>query len=112
MDTNRLNAYRYMWVFVIFDLPTETATERKAAAKFRKHLLQDGFTMFQYSVYTRYCPNTENATVHKLRTKKHLPDKGHVTILHITDKQYGAMEVFYGVKKQKPNTGPQQLELF
>jgi CRISPR-associated protein Cas2 len=112
MEQNRLNAYRIMWVFVLFDLPTETAGERKAASLFRKHLIKDGFTMFNYSVYIRHCPSSENANVHRKRVKKNLPEKGNVTILHLTDKQFGDMEIFMSAQKQKPQTGPQQLELF
>jgi CRISPR-associated protein Cas2 len=112
MKTDRLNAYRIMWVFVLFDLPTETAGERKAAGLFRKSLIKDGFTMFNYSVYIRHCPSTENATVHRQRVKKALPEKGNITILNLTDKQFGDMEVFISAKKQDPLTGPQQLELF
>ena len=58
-----------MWVLVFFDLPTETKKERKAAAKFRKDLLCDGFTMFQFSIYLRHCPSMENAEVHIKRVK-------------------------------------------
>jgi CRISPR-associated protein Cas2 len=112
MKTDRLNAYRIMWVFVLFDLPTETAGERKAAGLFRKNLIKDGFTMFNYSVYIRHCPSSENATVHRQRVKKALPEKGNITILNLTDKQFGDMEVFISAKKQEPLTGPQQLELF
>ena len=36
-----------MWILVMFDLPTETKKERKAAAKFRKNIMADGFTMLQ-----------------------------------------------------------------
>jgi CRISPR-associated protein Cas2 len=112
MKSARLNAYRIMWVFVLFDLPTETASERKAAGKFRKHLIEDGFTMYNYSVYIRHCPSSENATVHRQRVKKKIPEKGSVTIFNLTDKQFGDMEVFLGAKKQAPQSGPQQLELF
>ena len=49
--TTRLNAYRIMWTLVMYDLPTETKKERKAAAKFRKDLLRDGFNMFQFSMF-------------------------------------------------------------
>lgn len=49
MKTDRLNAYRIMWTIVLYDLPTDTKKERKAAARFRKELLQDGFSMFQFS---------------------------------------------------------------
>ncbi len=58
MGTNyfsRLNQYRSMWVLVFFDLPTETKKDRKAAGNFRKKLLTDGFTMFQFSIYMRFC---------------------------------------------------------
>lgn len=48
----------------IFDLPTETHTERKVAAKFRKNLLNNGFGMFQYSIYMRFCASRENSSVH------------------------------------------------
>ena len=36
---DRLNQYRSMWLFVYFDLPTETRKERKIAADFRKMLM-------------------------------------------------------------------------
>ena len=58
---NRISEYRVMWVLVFFDLPTDTKKERKVAADFRKALLQDGFVMFQFSIYIRHCPSVENA---------------------------------------------------
>jgi CRISPR-associated protein Cas2 len=101
-----------MWVLVFFDLPTETKTDRKVYALFRKKLLKDGFTMFQYSIYVRHCPSMENATVHKQRVRKSLPDKGNIGMLTITDKQFGMMELFYGMEKTTLPKVPQQLELF
>ena len=44
---SRLNAYRIMWLFVLFDLPTNSKKERKSASGFRKNLLKNGFTMMQ-----------------------------------------------------------------
>jgi CRISPR-associated protein Cas2 len=112
MNTDRFNAYRIMWTLVMYDLPTETKKERKAAAKFRKELMGSGFTMFQFSMYIRHSPSSENADVHKKRVKRMLPALGKVGILQITDRQFGEMEIFYGTKAQvKPDT-PQQLELF
>ena len=72
---SRLNQYRSMWVLVLFDLPTETRKERQAATRFRKNLLDDGFTMFQFSIYLRFCASRENATVHIRRTKATFPRK-------------------------------------
>ena len=59
MSELRLNAYRIMWLFVFFDLPTHTKTERRHAAQFRKALEKDGFAMMQYSVYVRHCVSKE-----------------------------------------------------
>lgn len=112
MAYDRLNAYRIMWVLVFFDLPTETEKEKKAYTQFRKKLINDGFTMFQFSIYLRHCPSRENAEVHIQRTKKNLPQNGHVGILCITDKQFGMMEIFSGMKKQEERAVPQQLEMF
>ena len=108
----RLSEYRIMWVLVLFDLPTETKKERKVAADFRKKIMADGFTMFQFSIYLRHCPSKENAEVHIRRVKSLLPEVGKIGILCITDKQFGDMEIFYGRKPDGKNPGPQQLELF
>ena len=45
-----------MWIFVLYDLPTHTKPQMKAAARFRKRLLEAGFQMGQYSVYLRVRP--------------------------------------------------------
>jgi CRISPR-associated protein Cas2 len=101
-----------MWTLVMYDLPTETKKERKAAARFRKELLQDGFSMFQFSMYVRHSASSENADVHKRRVKTLLPEQGKVGILQITDKQFGQMEIFWGARQQETPEIPQQLELF
>ena len=108
----RFSEYRIMWVLVLFDLPTETKKERKAAADFRKKIMADGFTMFQFSIYLRHCPSRENADVDIKRVKSFLPELGQVGILCITDKQFGEMELFVGKKEEKKPEIGQQLELF
>jgi CRISPR-associated protein Cas2 len=101
-----------MWTLVMYDLPTETKKQRKTAAKFRKYLMKDGFCMFQFSMYVRHSPSSENADVHKRRVKNNLPELGKIGILQITDKQFGQMEIFYGTSLQQRENVPQQLELF
>ena len=108
----RFSEYRVMWVLVLFDLPTDTKRDRKAASEFRKKLQRDGFTMFQFSIYLRHCASQENAAVHIKRVKSFLPEFGKVGILCITDKQFGNLEIFQGKKLQEPNAPGQQLELF
>jgi len=101
-----------MWVLVFFDLPTETSKERKVYTLFRKNIMKDGFQMFQFSIYMRHCSSRENADVHIKRVKKILPEKGHVGIMCITDKQFGMMEIFHGHKLTTNNPPVQQLEMF
>lgn len=108
----RINAYRVMWVMILFDLPTETKKDRKIYTDFRKKLLSDGFTMFQFSIYLRHCPSKENAQVHINRVKRMLPPSGHIGILSITDKQFGSMELFFGKKEEELPGIAGQLELF
>ena len=108
----RFSEYRIMWVLVLFDLPTETKKERKVYASFRKKLIEDGFTMFQFSIYLRHCASRENADAHIRRIKNALPEYGQVGILCITDKQFGQMELYQGKKEKKVSTPYQQLELF
>lgn len=108
----RFSEYRVMWLLVLFDLPTETKKDIKEYTLFRKNLIRDGFTMFQFSIYIRHCASMENADVHKKRVKSFLPQFGKVCIICITDKQFGNIELFYG-NKQQPSTAPGlQLELF
>jgi len=101
-----------MWVLVFFDLPTDTKKDHKAYARFRKDIMADGFQMFQFSIYMRHCSSKENADVHIKRVKAILPEKGHVGIMCITDKQFGMMEIFRGHEAVEPEPPPQQLELF
>ena len=112
MSLDRLNQYRVMWVLVFFDLPTDTKKDRKQAGLFRKRLLKDGFTMFQFSIYMRHCPSRENAEVHTKRVKSFLPPNGHVGILQITDKQFGNIELFYSKKVAEKPEMHQQLSMF
>lgn len=112
MNYERLNKYQVMWLFVFFDLPTDTKKQRKIASSFRKKLLNDGFGMMQYSVYTRHCASRESAEVHIKRVKSVVPKEGQVTILKVTDQQYGNILNFWGKKSEPLPEGPKQLEMF
>lgn len=112
LTANTLNQYRSMWILVMYDLPTDTKSQRKRAQKFRKLLLKDGFNMFQFSSYIRFCPSFEATKTHIIRVKSWLPAEGNVGILKITDKQYELMELFYGGKDKEKELAPQQLEMF
>ncbi len=101
-----------MWLFVFFDLPTETKKDRRNASQFRKNLLQDGFSMMQFSVYIRHCASGESADVHEKRINRLVPPLGKVSVLRITDKQFGMIINYLGKAKQESVDAPTQLELF
>ncbi len=104
--------WKSMWVIAMFDLPTDTKAARRAYAQFRKKLIEDGFTMMQFSVYARHCASIENAEVHVSRMGIHLPPEGEVRFLTITDRQFGRIKVFTGKKRQPAQPSPAQLEFF
>ena len=113
MSELRLNAYHIMWLFVFFDLPVITKKERKLAALFRKNLMKDGFVMLQYSVYIRHCASYESQQVHIKRVKSFVPEIGMVSILSVTDKQYGDIVNFWGKEKTKKNAHePSPVRIF
>ena len=99
-----------VWILVLFDLPTDTKAARRQYTRFRKFLLEDSFTMMQYSVYMRHCASDENAAVHIKRVKSGLPPDGEVRIVKITDRQFAKIEVYYGKKRQPVEQAPTQLE--
>ena len=99
-----------VWIIVLFDLPTDTKTARRQYTQFRKFLLNDSFSMMQYSVYMRHCASDENAAVHVRRVKNSLPPDGEVRIVKITDMQFEKIEVYYGKKRVSTEQAPLQLE--
>ena len=104
--------WRTVWVVALFDLPVETASQRRAYALFRKQLLDDGFSMMQYSVYQRHCASPENATVHVTRMGARVPAEGEVRFIVITDKQFEKIVTFVGRKRKAAASSPAQLEFF
>ncbi len=104
--------WRSMWVITMFDLPTDTPKARKAYTRFRKELLDDGFTMMQYSVYSRHCASIENAEVHVRRMGTVVPAFGEIRFMVITDKQFARTKIYVGKTRQQTPPPPAQLEFF
>jgi len=101
-----------MWVMVMFDLPTDTKEARSKYRLFRESLLDFGYTMLQFSVYSRAVPSEESAIAQVNRVKALIPDDGEVRMLALTDKQYAKMEVFFGKIRAPTEKAPEQLEFF
>ena len=102
---------RFMWLFVFFDLPVGTKTERRHATRFRNFLKDDGFMMLQLSVYARVNRGEEAVDKHLARIAKRLPPKGNVRTLSVTERQYARMKLLVGESTKNEKVAPQQLVL-
>ena len=80
-----------MRILVLFDLPSVSKSEKRNYVKFRNFLLDDGFTMMQFSIYTRFCRNKQDADKHIQRVKANAPHDGNIRILCITERQFVEM---------------------
>ncbi len=103
---------RFMWMVVFFDLPVKTKPERQRAAKFRNFLLNHGYIMIQLSVYARICNGQDRVDKHLGRLTANIPEKGSITMLQITDKQYGRMKTLVGKRTNNEKMRAEQLILF
>ncbi len=101
-----------MWVWALFDLPVVTKSERKRATKFRKFLLDLGFEMVQFSVYTRFAASRELAESYAKQIGDVVPPYGKLDVLFFTDKQFAQTQRFRGQKRIETPGKPEQLSLF
>lgn len=101
-----------MWILVMFDLPTETKPQRKAATAFRNFLLDEGFERSQFSVYARFANGKEALATRVNRIERHLPSRGDVQILAFTDRQYRDIIHFSDQSRRVARQNPEQLVLF
>ena len=107
-----LSGYRIMWVMVMFDLPVQTKEERRQATRFRSDLLDLGFSMSQFSVYMKFCGNDTAVKSMKNKIGSIVPERGTVSLITFTDKQYEKMKIWYGKKLDEAERSRKQLLLF
>ncbi|WP_136661675.1 CRISPR-associated endonuclease Cas2 [Nitratireductor sp. XY-223] len=100
-----------MWLVICFDLPVGDPKERRDATRFRQRLLDEGFVMKQWSVYTRYYVTRAQAEAAADRIGTLVPPMGKVSMIFITDKQYGMVRNFEGRIRAKTEEKPNQLVL-
>lgn len=91
---------RYMRLVLFFDLPVETAKQRKDYRLFRKFLIKDGFLPLQESVYAKLVVNDGAAGSAIARVRKHRPPAGLVQILKVTETQFATMEYITGKRPE------------
>ena len=85
-----------MRLILMFDLPKNTSTDKKNYNTFKKHIVNLGFCMLQYSIYTRIVKNNDDANKYIHRLKYNIPPKGSIRLLKITEKQYSNMLILQG----------------
>ena len=106
-----LSGYRLMWMMVMFDLPVTDKAARKEYTRFRNFLLDNGFSMTQFSVYFRLVSSKNRVQRFERLIANELPKQGRVQILTITDKQYENIKSYNGYDP-KIQRKPSQLQLF
>ncbi len=87
-----------MRLVVFFDLPTETAAQRKSYRQFRKFLIKDGYLMMQESVYSKMVLDGATADAVVARLRRHRPSQGLVQVLRVTEKQFASMDDIAGAR--------------
>ena len=88
--------FRFMRVFVMFDLPVLTSSDRREYRKFRKFLIKTGFVMLQESVYAKLVLNSTAAQTVAANVRRNSPPSGLVQLLYVTEKQFASMEFICG----------------
>ncbi|MEM7303785.1 MAG: CRISPR-associated endonuclease Cas2 [Pseudomonadota bacterium] len=111
-STTDLSGYRLMWILVMFDLPTDTKTQRKAATDFRNFLLDEGFERSKFSVYARFVNGREAFATRVNRIERQLPDAGDVQGLNFTDRQCLDIIHFSDQGQNRARENPQQLVMY
>ena len=101
-----------MRMMVFFDLPTTSKLDRKHATKFRNALLNDGYYMMQWSVYSRICKGIAQVEKHAQRLKGLIPPAGSVRLMTVTEKQFADMDILVGESKKTEKISAKQLVLF
>lgn len=85
-----------MRILLFFDLPIETAEDKRNYRNFRRVLVKNGFIMLQKSVYSKLMttPSVEQSVKKLVNDNK--PPAGLVQILTVTEKQFARMEFIVG----------------
>lgn len=104
---------KFMRIIVFFDLPVVKKKDRKIYSQFRRFLLNDGYDMLQFSVYSRLCNGTDMTNKHMKRLVSELPSKGSIRCLTVTEKQYEEMKFLVGEPtRNERKVRVNQLSLF
>ena len=75
-----------MWVYIITSFTRYRKIGTAARREFESAITKDGFVALHRNLFARYCTSSDNATMHKERVKKMIPERGcDVSILLVSD---------------------------
>lgn len=95
----------YMRLIVLFDLPMNSKSEVRVYNTFRKWMIENGYIMMQFSVYSKIFSNRDSCTKHIAQLRKSVPSRGQIRIMMVTEKQYSSIEIIVGgLSNQEINT--------
>lgn len=101
-----------VWSIVMFDLPVKTKVQRTHANRYRKLLIDLGWSREQYSVYVRYVPTGVSVVPEITQMRSQIPAQGKVEILAVSDRQWSKALRFYNASPEEPPEPPGLLTLF
>jgi len=94
-------SYRFMRLIVFFDLTTLTVKDGQEYRRFQKFLVNSGFIMSQFSVYSKLVLNASQSESVKKILAKNVPHKGLVQVLQVTEQQFANIEYLAGKSQTK-----------
>ena len=81
-------------VLLFFDLPSIEKQDRRTYNKFIREVKRNGYIRFQESVYIKLLHNIAHAADEKTVIRRIAPEKGFVSVMCMTLKQFRSMENF------------------
>ena len=85
-----------MRMILFFDLPVETAANRRNYTRFVKNIKKLGFYMLQRSVYVKLDMDERASASSEKKVKGFLPTDGNVAVLRVTEKQFASISFLLG----------------
>ncbi len=81
---------------LFYDLPVQTAEQRREVQKFRKEMRRRGFLQLQESVYVKLLRNTSSSENEIAAVRKLAPQDGLVQALPMSLQVFGGMRALIG----------------
>lgn len=110
---NHINYYKQMRLILIYDLPTVEEEDRKIYQRFSKDIKKMGFSMLQFSVYTKVLQNDTAYNQNIIRLNRIIPKKGSIIVFKVTEKQFQDMKYLTGTRNRyEAIVGGRELVIF